>query len=53
MQRRIIVQHQRELMQLLVAKALRLDRLHGRQDVVAVVSGTTMPLLHMTELLGQ
>ena len=53
MQRRVIVQHQRELMQLLVAKALRLDRLHGGQDVLAVVSGTAVPLLHVTELLSQ
>ena len=53
MQRRIIVQHQRELMQWLVAKALRLDRHHGGQDVIAVVSGTAVPLLHVTKLLGQ
>ena len=53
MQRRIIVQHQRELMQLLVAKALRLDRLHSRQDVIAVVSGTSVTLLHVTQLLRQ
>jgi hypothetical protein len=53
MQRRVIVQHHRELMQLVVAKALRLDRLHGGQDVVAIVSGTTVPLLHVTELLRQ
>jgi len=46
MQARVIVQHRRELMQLLVAKTLRLDRLYGGQNVVAIVSGTTVPLLH-------
>ena len=53
MQRRIIVQHRRQLMQLRVAKALRLDRLHRGQDVVAIVAGTAVPLLHVTELICQ
>jgi hypothetical protein len=53
MQGRIIVQHERELMQLRIAKALGLDRLHGRQEVVAVVSRTAMSLPHEAQLLGE
>src|SRR5258708_5044172 len=53
MQRRITMQQRGKLMQLLVAEALRLDRLHGGQHVVAIVSGTTVPLLNVMELLGQ
>ena len=53
MQRFIVMQHQCEPMQLLVAKALRLDRLHGGQHVVAVVPGTAVSLLHVTKLLRQ
>ena len=52
-QRRIVVQHQRELMQLRVAKTLRLDRFDGGQHVVAVVAGAAVALLHVTELIGQ
>jgi hypothetical protein len=48
-----LVQHQCQLMQLLVAKALRLDRLHRGQDVVAIVAGTAVPLLHVSELICQ
>src|ERR1700729_4075108 len=53
MQRRVAVQHQGELMQLLVAKALLFDRLDGCQHVVAIVSGTTMALLHVAQLFAQ
>ena len=53
MQRRVIVQHQGELMQLLVAKTLRLDRLRGGQHVVAIVSGTAVALQHIAELFGR
>src|ERR1700691_2034526 len=38
-QRRVVVQHQCQLMQLLVAKALLFDRFDGCQHVVAIVSG--------------
>src|SRR3984885_10552732 len=48
-----IVQHRRQLMQLRVAKTLRLDRLHGREHIVAIVSGTAMALLHVAQLFGQ
>ena len=52
-QPRIIVQQLRQLMKFRVAKALCLDRLHGRQYIVAIVSGSAMPLPDITELLGQ
>ena len=53
MQRPVIVQHRRELMELAVAKAFRLDRLHGGNNILAVRAGLAVPLVHMTELLGQ
>src|SRR5277367_953738 len=40
-------------MQLLVAKPLGLDRSHGSQHVVAIVSGTAVSLLDQVELLDQ
>src|SRR5260221_10593224 len=52
-QRPVIVQHRRQLMQLLVAKTLRLDRLRGGQHVVAIVSGTAVALQHIAELFGR
>jgi hypothetical protein len=53
MQRRVAVQHQGELVQLLVAKALLFDRLDGCQHVVAIVSGTAMALLDVSQLFGR
>lgn len=53
MPRRILVQHQRELMQWLIAKTFRFDRLHGGEHVFAIGTGLTVSLLDMTELLGQ
>ena len=50
---RIVVQQRGQLMQLRVSKALRLDRLHGGQYVVAIVSGTAVTLLHVAQLVGQ
>ena len=52
-QRAVVVQHQGELMQLLVAKALRLDRFYGGQHVVSVVAGTAVPLQHVVQLFGE
>ena len=49
----IIVQHQRELMQLRVAKALRLDRLDGRQNIVAVVARAAVSLPDVAQLLAE
>src|SRR4029077_2919463 len=48
-----IVQHRRELVQLRVAKALLFDRAHGREDVVAIVAGAAMALLHEAQLLRE
>ena len=48
-----IVQHQRQLMQWRIAKALRLDRLHGGQHVIAVDAGLAVALEHVAQLLGQ
>src|SRR3984893_3444071 len=50
---RVVMQHQREPVQLLVAKALRLDRSHGGQHVVSIESGADVYLLDKTELLSQ
>ena len=47
-----VMQHQGKLVQLLVAKAFGLDRLHGRQHIVAVAAGLSMSLQHVTKLLG-
>src|SRR3954469_15377411 len=47
------MQHRRELMQLRVAKTLRLDRFYGGQHIVAIVSGTAVSLPHQAELLRQ
>ena len=53
MQRPVVVQHRRELMELSVAKTFGLDRPHGRDDIFVVRAGLAMCLLHMTELLRQ
>ena len=47
------MQHRRELMQLRVAKAFGLDRLHGRRHVVAVGAGLAVTLQHMAVLVGE
>src|ERR1700745_202498 len=52
-QRMCVVQHQCEFVQLRVSKALRLDRFHGGQDVVAIVAGAAVPLPDVTELIRQ
>src|SRR5215217_5854068 len=51
MQRSVIVQHRRELMELAVAKSFGLNRPHGGDDVFAVCAGLAMALLHVTELI--
>ena len=53
MQRPVIVQHRRELMELAVAKAFGFDRLHSGNNIFAVRAGLAMPLLDMTQLLRQ
>jgi hypothetical protein len=53
MPRRVIVQHERQLVQLRVVETLRFDRLHGRENVVAIVSGAAMPLPDVAKLVGK
>src|SRR5579863_5055650 len=53
MQRRIVVQQQRELVQLSVAETLRFDRFYGGKHVIAIVSGTAMSLPDEAKLLGR
>ena len=53
MQGRIACSIARELMQLRIAETFRLDRLHRRQHIVAVVAGTTVALLDVMQLFGQ
>ncbi len=53
MQRRIVMQHHRQLMQLRIAKTLRLDRFYGSKNVIAVDAGLAVALPHVTELLRQ
>ena len=48
-----VMQHHRKLMQLRVAKSLRLDRLDGGQHIVAIVAGTAVALPHIAKLFGQ
>src|SRR5258708_5891767 len=50
---RLVETARRELVQLLIAKTLRLDRPHGGQHIVAIVAGTAVALLHVAELFGQ
>ena len=42
-----IVQHHCKPVQLLVAKAFRLDRFYGRQHIISVDAGLTVPLQHV------
>src|SRR5260221_6748141 len=48
-----VVQHYRESMQWRISKTRSLDRLHGRQHVIAVDAGLAVALLHVTQLLRQ
>ena len=48
-----IVQHQRQLVQRRIAKALGLDRLHGRQHIIAVDAGLAVALQHVAQLIRQ
>jgi hypothetical protein len=48
-----LMQHHRQLMQWRVAKSLRLDRLHGGENIVAVDAGLAVALPHMAELFRQ
>ena len=47
-----VMQPKRELMQRRIAKTFRLDRLHGRENIVAVGAGLAVPLPDVAELFG-
>lgn len=53
MQGSLIVQHQREPVQLGIAKALRFDRFYGGEHVIAIVARTAVALSDQAELLGK
>ena len=49
----LVVQHHGEPMQLRTAKARRLDRRHGVENIIAVDAGLAVALQHVTQLLRQ